>query len=283
MVSKPAMVCKRFFYLVAPPRTLVDPKDEEKKSGIHMVEDFDFVLPIEAVNAVQNKFANSLVGFFVAVPIVDATKEAGFETIGYTKEKIRVEYEWKPPVCHDCHIFGHTTNQCLKHAPTIPKLAMDVANDGFTIVVSGLRWRSCCGGMMLAEVVSVMVVTSGYWWICSVDDEVGEAAVVGQPTTTVAFDGGYGVVGGVGDTVEMETKSEVKELVLEGNPNVFDVKGASTPYDDVLMFSIADWNIWGLNRAPKQSELASARVILESLDEFKMVSGLVPSITKSTA
>nr|GFD26637.1 hypothetical protein [Tanacetum cinerariifolium] len=34
-----------------------------------------------------------------------------------------------------------------------------------------LMWKSCCGGMMVAEVVSVMVVTSGYWWICSGDVE----------------------------------------------------------------------------------------------------------------
>ncbi|GJX49003.1 reverse transcriptase domain-containing protein [Tanacetum coccineum] len=34
---------------------------------------------------------------------------------GYTKEVIRVEYEWKPPHCGDCKIFGHDLLQCPKH------------------------------------------------------------------------------------------------------------------------------------------------------------------------
>ncbi|GJV69538.1 cysteine-rich receptor-like protein kinase [Tanacetum coccineum] len=34
---------------------------------------------------------------------------------GYTKEVIRVEYEWKPPHCGDCKIFGHDLFQCPKH------------------------------------------------------------------------------------------------------------------------------------------------------------------------
>ncbi|GJY04018.1 putative reverse transcriptase domain-containing protein [Tanacetum coccineum] len=31
---------------------------------------------------------------------------------GHTKETIRVEYEWKPPRCHTCNIFGHTGETC---------------------------------------------------------------------------------------------------------------------------------------------------------------------------
>nr|GEV20708.1 putative reverse transcriptase domain-containing protein [Tanacetum cinerariifolium] len=47
---------------------------------------------------------------------------------------IRVEYEWKPPLCMDCHVFGHSTEQCPKHIleKTIPIL--EVPDDGFTIV-----------------------------------------------------------------------------------------------------------------------------------------------------
>nr|GEV24692.1 hypothetical protein [Tanacetum cinerariifolium] len=36
------------------------------------------------------------------------------DNIGYTKEIIRVEYEWKPHHCVDCKTFGHALNQCLK-------------------------------------------------------------------------------------------------------------------------------------------------------------------------
>ncbi|GKE28756.1 hypothetical protein Tco_1444140 [Tanacetum coccineum] len=34
---------------------------------------------------------------------------------GYTKEVIRVEYEWKPPHCGDCKNFKHDLLQCPKH------------------------------------------------------------------------------------------------------------------------------------------------------------------------
>ncbi|GKD76905.1 hypothetical protein Tco_1339526 [Tanacetum coccineum] len=33
---------------------------------------------------------------------------------GYTKEAIRVKYEWKPPHCSTCLIFGHPVDDCLK-------------------------------------------------------------------------------------------------------------------------------------------------------------------------
>ncbi|GJQ93722.1 ribonuclease H-like domain-containing protein [Tanacetum coccineum] len=36
------------------------------------------------------------------------------EERGYTKETIRVEYEWKPPRCSTCLIFGHSVDDCPK-------------------------------------------------------------------------------------------------------------------------------------------------------------------------
>ncbi|GKG44701.1 trichome birefringence-like protein 3, partial [Tanacetum coccineum] len=36
---------------------------------------------------------------------------------GHKIERMKVEYEWKPPVCIDCHIFGHSNSQCPKRAP----------------------------------------------------------------------------------------------------------------------------------------------------------------------
>ncbi|GJU01399.1 hypothetical protein Tco_1111737 [Tanacetum coccineum] len=37
------------------------------------------------------------------------------EGIGYTKETTRIEYEWEPPRCNACLIFGHSLD-CLKDA-----------------------------------------------------------------------------------------------------------------------------------------------------------------------
>ncbi|GJT28634.1 retrovirus-related pol polyprotein from transposon TNT 1-94 [Tanacetum coccineum] len=59
---------------------------------------------------------------------------------GYTKAVIRVEYEWKPPHCADCKIFGHDLLYCPKHvAVTVPndpsKIATEATkSDGFTEV-----------------------------------------------------------------------------------------------------------------------------------------------------
>ncbi|GKF21790.1 hypothetical protein Tco_0070428, partial [Tanacetum coccineum] len=32
---------------------------------------------------------------------------------GHTIEHMRVEYEWKPPWCNECRVFGHESVTCL--------------------------------------------------------------------------------------------------------------------------------------------------------------------------
>nr|GEU90230.1 hypothetical protein [Tanacetum cinerariifolium] len=46
--------------------------------------------------------------------VVMAVSNDNDEGDGYTREVIRVEYEWKPPHCVDCKIFGHNQSQCPK-------------------------------------------------------------------------------------------------------------------------------------------------------------------------
>nr|GEV51068.1 hypothetical protein [Tanacetum cinerariifolium] len=94
-----------------------------------LVENIDFVLPRENVMAVKNKFANSLMDRVTKVPIwvkihkvpVVAYSEDGLSLIvprlekeGHNIEQIRVEYEWKPPRCSDCLVFGHDSSECPK-------------------------------------------------------------------------------------------------------------------------------------------------------------------------
>nr|GEX39624.1 zinc knuckle CX2CX4HX4C [Tanacetum cinerariifolium] len=43
----------------------------------------------------------------------------------YTKEIIRVEYEWKPPCCSTCLLFGHSLDNCPKVAPQRVENRMD--------------------------------------------------------------------------------------------------------------------------------------------------------------
>ncbi|GJZ64173.1 hypothetical protein Tco_0620594 [Tanacetum coccineum] len=55
---------------------------------------------------------------------------------GYISEVIRVEYEWKPPHCLDCKIFGHNSEKCPKKVIVAEPTVDASANDGFTKVVS---------------------------------------------------------------------------------------------------------------------------------------------------
>ncbi|GJT54029.1 trichome birefringence-like protein 3 [Tanacetum coccineum] len=64
----------------------------------------------------------------MVVPLVEGT--------GYTNEHIRVEYEWKPPICLDCHVFGHSLEKypkCLVVAAPVT-VNMEDQNEGFTTV-----------------------------------------------------------------------------------------------------------------------------------------------------
>ncbi|GJR94322.1 zinc knuckle CX2CX4HX4C containing protein [Tanacetum coccineum] len=64
----------------------------------------------------------------------------------FTNETIRVEYEWRPPRCDECKIFGHVHDQCPKKVVSPPIVATPnvvntsnvvtptVKNDGFQAV-----------------------------------------------------------------------------------------------------------------------------------------------------
>ncbi|GJX35827.1 reverse transcriptase domain-containing protein, partial [Tanacetum coccineum] len=68
----------------------------------------------------------------MAIPIDDV------DGSGYISEVIQVEYEWTPPHCLDCKLFGHNSEKCPKKvsvtAATVDTSAKN--NDGFTEVVS---------------------------------------------------------------------------------------------------------------------------------------------------
>ncbi|GJX42802.1 zinc knuckle CX2CX4HX4C containing protein [Tanacetum coccineum] len=63
--------------------------------------------------------------------------------IGHTREVIKVEYEWQPPRCTECKVFGHSHDKCPKRVnletlsknkdPVIPSNA-STHSDGFTKV-----------------------------------------------------------------------------------------------------------------------------------------------------
>ena len=62
----------------------------------------------------------------VGVPYIDS--------LGFYSETIRVEYEWQPPRCDVCLIFGHSVDTCSKNV--VPTPVVEKSNDGFQQVVN---------------------------------------------------------------------------------------------------------------------------------------------------
>ncbi|GJY39712.1 nucleotide-binding alpha-beta plait domain-containing protein [Tanacetum coccineum] len=60
------------------------------------------------------------------------------DELGYTREVISVEYEWQPPRCDYCQIFGHSYDKCPKivREPITFATTMEKQSDRFTEVKS---------------------------------------------------------------------------------------------------------------------------------------------------
>ncbi|GKE33879.1 zinc knuckle CX2CX4HX4C containing protein, partial [Tanacetum coccineum] len=50
---------------------------------------------------------------------------------GYILNTIRIEYEWEPPRCEVCMVFGHDDVTCPKRVVDEPKKQNGNYNDGF--------------------------------------------------------------------------------------------------------------------------------------------------------
>ncbi|GKC13183.1 hypothetical protein Tco_1009965, partial [Tanacetum coccineum] len=66
----------------------------------------------------------------MVVPIINR------EGISHMFKKIKIKYEWKPPLCLDCHVFGHASEQCPKCVIVKVTLAVEVNEDGFIPVTN---------------------------------------------------------------------------------------------------------------------------------------------------
>ncbi|GJY93983.1 RNA-directed DNA polymerase, eukaryota, reverse transcriptase zinc-binding domain protein [Tanacetum coccineum] len=62
----------------------------------------------------------------MAVPILNGE--------GHTKVKMAVEYEWQPPRCMECQLFGHDSKECPKRVVDPVMEKKDIQDDGFTTV-----------------------------------------------------------------------------------------------------------------------------------------------------
>ena len=70
----------------------------------------------------RSSFARCLIEINSEADLVDVVT-IGFPSLsreGFTKATIRVEYEWRPPRCNVCMIFGHTHDPCPKKVVSPP-------------------------------------------------------------------------------------------------------------------------------------------------------------------
>nr|GEW44117.1 hypothetical protein [Tanacetum cinerariifolium] len=83
----------------------------------------------------QSSFARCLIEIKVDEPLQDSVT-MGIPLPngeGFIKGTVRIKYEWKPPRCEQCKIYGHMDDQCPKKAENTPNV---VNNDGFQTVVN---------------------------------------------------------------------------------------------------------------------------------------------------
>ncbi|GJU20786.1 zinc knuckle CX2CX4HX4C containing protein [Tanacetum coccineum] len=99
----------------------------------------------------------SLIATLIEADLVDVAT-IGIPSLtgdGSTKETIRVEYEWRPPTCDTCKIFGHIVDGCLKKVVATPRV--NLTNDG---VQQLKRYEPKAATSVPMKVVSNMSSTS---------------------------------------------------------------------------------------------------------------------------
>ncbi|GKC17180.1 trichome birefringence-like protein 3 [Tanacetum coccineum] len=182
--------------------------------------------------------------FIMFVHIVDDNGD----TTGYTKERIRVEYEWKPPLCLECHVFGHYAEMCPKRVTQPVTKTNDANNDGFMAVNNrkkkgkalahtkpseGLKmnkqkvkvvWQKVTQPVdkVDKEGTNVVKLKNHFDALRDQDDllqdrEVGETSGINNEAKVAEPD------------PNMSSDNEVEEMVIEPDPRVTKLKGASTP------------------------------------------------------
>ncbi|GJS03256.1 zinc knuckle CX2CX4HX4C containing protein [Tanacetum coccineum] len=93
----------------------------------------------------RSNFARCLIKVNLKADLVDVIT-IGIPSLsgdGFTKETIPVEYEWRPPRCDMCNIFGHVYDHCPKKVVSPPIVTtynvvtptVEKTNDGFQMVV----------------------------------------------------------------------------------------------------------------------------------------------------
>nr|GEV25144.1 reverse transcriptase domain-containing protein [Tanacetum cinerariifolium] len=248
------------------------------------MDNYDFVLPLETIQDVKHKFENSIVGYFVgksvAFPLVksyEVTITVPYEDgSGYSKEHIKVKYNWRPPLCLDCYVFGHTLKQCPKRvvvAPITVEATQVAPSDRFTTVTTKKRnkgknqngWN-----MKKPNGVKVINPNSSSYYHPVANNTANKNRELSRKNTNEENNNGVKLKN------LFEKLNEITSIFdpegKTGESNIFSESESKDNQNNEHSDSKVEENIRGLNRDPKQSEVRqvvnenqlSVCVILES-------------------
>ncbi|GJY17397.1 uncharacterized protein Tco_0388888, partial [Tanacetum coccineum] len=84
----------------------------------------------------RNSYARAMVEIYTDTERKETMVIAipNLEDNGYTRETVTIEYEWKPPCCTQCKIFGHVIENCPHLTKGAAKRNVEMDNEGFQTV-----------------------------------------------------------------------------------------------------------------------------------------------------
>nr|GEW64889.1 hypothetical protein [Tanacetum cinerariifolium] len=180
--------------------------------------DFDIWLLLASVHEIEvdacNGFSNNLI---IVVPNLEGPR--------YIKETIRVEYEWEPPRCGTCLIFGHSVDDCLKGPKQVVN-RVDKGNGGSSRVDDegfiGVKKEKSCGndgGIKKFKPISMKPKTQYRPKVNQLTKRVSRKMAYSIGNGTFSLSNSFEALN-VDDSVTEEVESEGKCVLVndDGNP-----------------------------------------------------------------
>ncbi|XP_071718553.1 uncharacterized protein [Rutidosis leptorrhynchoides] len=101
-----------------------------------MLDSYTSTMCVEAWG--RPNFARAMVEVSATNDLKESVKVGtpNLENSNVTMDVVWVEYDWKPPRCSCCKVFGHKDNQCPKVVQVEPVKSVQVDDDGYTKVVN---------------------------------------------------------------------------------------------------------------------------------------------------
>nr|GEW59627.1 hypothetical protein [Tanacetum cinerariifolium] len=130
------------------PRSLTKANLQKIKANVLNGDDYDIWLPLAYFHEINDQMKNYLYSYARILIEINAFNEFSDHSVmvvlnlegnGYTKETIHIEYEWEPPRCSTCLIFGHSLVDFPKDAPKRVVNQNDKAT-GSKATTTGTQW-----------------------------------------------------------------------------------------------------------------------------------------------